>query len=135
MQLAVGTLAAAASVSLLKGFSATSCPWDLQHYGGVASYVPHWTRGADGGAGHCFPAGHAASGFAFVSGGFAFREHEPRIARLWLLAALAAGLLLGLAQQWRGAHFMSHTLWTAWTCLAVAWAIDRSCGSRRSGVA
>ena len=24
--------------------------------------------------------------------------------------------LLGLAQQMRGAHFMSHTLWTAWLC-------------------
>ena len=39
--------------------------------------------------------------------------------------AAGAGLLLGLGQQWRGAHFMSHTLWSAWICwmvgLAMAW--------------
>jgi len=39
-------------------------------------------------------------------------------------AALAAGLVLGLAQQARGAHFMSHTLWSGWVCWCVAWAVD-----------
>ncbi len=33
---------------------------------------------------------------------------------------LLAGLLLGAAQQLRGAHFMSHTLWTGWICWSVA---------------
>ena len=41
-----------------------------------------------------------------------------------MLAALAAGLLLGLSQQWRGAHFMSHTLWTGWVCWCLAWGLD-----------
>jgi membrane-associated PAP2 superfamily phosphatase len=43
---------------------------------------------------------------------------------VWLIAAVVCGLVLGLAQQWRGAHYMSHTLWTAWVCWSVALAID-----------
>ncbi|MBC5765040.1 phosphatase PAP2 family protein [Ramlibacter albus] len=124
LQLAVSTLVAAAAVSLLKGFSVTSCPWDLQQFGGVAQYVSHWSQLADGGAGHCFPAGHASSGFVFVAGWFAFRDNDRSHAATWLAGSLAAGTLLGIAQQLRGAHFMSHTLWTAWICCATCWALD-----------
>ncbi|WP_046111515.1 phosphatase PAP2 family protein [Aquincola tertiaricarbonis] len=127
LQLAVSTLAAALAVSVLKGFSSTSCPQELALFGRSAQYLSHWRwpGTADGGSGHCFPAGHASAGFAFVSGWFAFRRAGLRgQADGWLLAALAAGLLLGLAQQARGAHFMSHTLWSAWLCWVVAWAMD-----------
>jgi membrane-associated PAP2 superfamily phosphatase len=124
LQLAVSTLLAAAAVSTLKGLRVTSCPWDLQQFGGVAQYVSHWSRVADGGAGHCFPAGHASSGFAFAAGYFAFRDNDPGHAKAWLAGALAVGTLLGVAQQLRGAHFMSHTLWTAWICFATCWALD-----------
>jgi membrane-associated PAP2 superfamily phosphatase len=41
-----------------------------------------------------------------------------------LALALAAGSVLGLSQQMRGAHFMSHTLWTAWLCWTLAWLVD-----------
>lgn len=126
LQLAVTTLAAALVVSLLKGFSATSCPWDLAGFGGVAHYVPHWVLGVpDGGPGHCFPAGHASSGFAFLGGYLVFRGRDSRVARIWLAAALVAGFLLGITQQLRGAHFMSHTLWTAWICWSVALLLER----------
>ncbi len=109
-------------ISTLKQFSASSCPWDLQLFGGKASYVPHWVWGlSDGGPGHCFPAGHASAGFAWVAGYFALTGNAPRAARYWLIAALAAGFVLGLAQQLRGAHYMSHTLWTAWLCWTWAW--------------
>ena len=43
---------------------------------------------------------------------------------IWLGVAVVAGLALGLSQQLRGAHYMSHTLWTAWVCWAVGFAID-----------
>lgn len=122
LRLATATLLAALAVSLLKGLSATSCPWDLRDYGGLARYASHWSQKPDGGSGHCFPAGHASSGFAFVSGYFAFRDTDAAVARAWLAAALGAGLLFGAGQQLRGAHFMSHTLWTAWICWVVAWA-------------
>jgi membrane-associated PAP2 superfamily phosphatase len=126
LQLAVTTLAAACVVALLKGMSATSCPWDLSAYGGMTPYVPHWSAISDGGPGHCFPAGHASSGFAFLGGFFAFRGETPGLARCWLATATAAGLLLGIGQQLRGAHFMSHTLWSGWLCWLVALVIDRA---------
>jgi membrane-associated PAP2 superfamily phosphatase len=124
LQLAIGSLAAAFAISLLKAYSHTSCPWDLSAFGGVARYTSHWSVLADGGAGHCFPAGHASSGFAFMGGFMAFRDIDARLARRWLAAAAAGGLVLGIAQQLRGAHFMSHTLWTAWICWAVLALLD-----------
>jgi membrane-associated PAP2 superfamily phosphatase len=117
-------------VTLLKAGNSTSCPWDLGEFGGAAHYVSHWSGLADGGAGRCFPAGHAASGFSFVGGYFAFLRVDPQQARLWLQAACGSGLLLGLAQQWRGAHFMSHTLWTAVLCWCTALAIDATWPAR-----
>ena len=125
IQLVVGALLSLVIMAVMKRISATSCPWDIADFGGVGHYVSHWAWGVtDGGSGHCFPAGHASAGFAFISGYFALRHDLPRAARLWLAAALVAGFALGLAQQMRGAHFMSHTLWTAWLCWAASGLCD-----------
>jgi membrane-associated PAP2 superfamily phosphatase len=124
LQLALSTLLGALAVILLKNASHTSCPWELADFGGIARHVSHWSRAIDGGTGRCFPAGHAAAGFTFMGGYFAFRPTEPRTARTWLLAAFGSGLVLGVAQQWRGAHFMSHTLWTAVVCWLAGWYVD-----------
>lgn len=126
LQLPATALIASLVISLLKGASATSCPWDMAEFGGVAQHLSHWVGWSvhDGGGGHCFPAGHAATGFAFVGGYFALRSHLPRLARVWLVVALVVGFTLGAVQQVRGAHFMSHTLWTAWICWAVGWLAD-----------
>jgi membrane-associated PAP2 superfamily phosphatase len=126
VQLAATAFIASGLISGLKAFSHTSCPWDLHEFGGVATHVSHWLSWfrADGGSGRCFPAGHAATGFSFIGGYFAWRHESPTIARRWLLAAVVAGLALGVAQQLRGAHFMSHTLWTGWLCWMVCWLTD-----------
>jgi membrane-associated PAP2 superfamily phosphatase len=124
VKIAAATLLAAFAVSLLKHESRTSCPWDLAEFGGFARYASHWSGIVDGGTGRCFPAGHASAGFSFVAGYFGLRGVDAVAARRWLGTALAAGLLLGLAQQWRGAHFMSHTFWTAVICWIVALCVD-----------
>ena len=122
LQWAVSLLLALAVVGVLKNFSATSCPWDLAEFGGVVRYASHWALGVvDGGGGRCFPAGHASAGFAFIGGYFALRRRQPQAARWCLGGALVAGLILGGAQQVRGAHFMSHTLWSGWLCWTTAW--------------
>ena len=111
------TLVCLLLVPALKRVSATSCPWDLQIFGGVATYVSHWQFGvADGGPGHCFPSGHAVAAFAFVSGWFALRVHAPQAARCWLAGVVVLGAMFGLGQMVRGAHYASHTLWSAWIC-------------------
>ncbi|RJP67821.1 MAG: phosphatase PAP2 family protein [Comamonadaceae bacterium] len=107
-------------IPLLKQASSTSCPWSLVEFGGEAQYVPHWLLGyGDGGPGGCFPAGHASSAFGFLAGWFALRESAPRAARWWLILTVTIGLLLGWVQMMRGAHYLSHSLWTAWICWAV----------------
>jgi membrane-associated PAP2 superfamily phosphatase len=114
------TLAAVLLVPAIKRVSLTSCPWDLAEFGGVAQYVSHWRWGVgDGGAGHCFPSGHAAGAFAFLSGYFVLRPREAQWARRWLIGVLVVGALFGTAQLVRGAHYPSHTLWTAWLCWAI----------------
>ncbi|WP_409169936.1 phosphatase PAP2 family protein [Variovorax sp. H27-G14] len=124
-QLALTVLASVIAVSMLKHASQTSCPWDLQEFGGAARYVSHWSWGVnDGGPGGCFPAGHASAAFAYVGGYFVLRRVSARAAAVWLGVAVVAGFVLGVSQQLRGAHYMSHTLWTAWVCWVVGFAID-----------
>lgn len=126
LALAVTVLLSLGIVVAIKGTSHTSCPWDLAEFGGIGRYVSHWHWSLlDGGAGHCFPGGHASTGFAFMAGYFAFRHHAPRVAWIWLVLALVAGSVFGGVQQVRGAHFMSHTLWTAWLCWTTAWGVDQ----------
>jgi len=125
MQLWVSVLGGLVVISVLKRLSDTSCPWDLQAFGGTAEHVSHWAIGRrDGGGGHCFPAGHASAGFAFIGSWFALHRRLPRLARAWWWASVAAGVLLGLSQQMRGAHFMSHTLWSGWLCWTTGALID-----------
>ncbi len=115
--LVAGILLAALLVQLLKRGSLSSCPWDLQAFGGTARYVSHWRWGvADGGGGHCFPAGHASTAFSFLAGWFWLRPWAPHAARWWLALALLAGLVFGVVQMARGAHYLSHVLWAGWFC-------------------
>jgi membrane-associated PAP2 superfamily phosphatase len=101
----------------IKRVSLSSCPYELAEFGGLAQYVSHWRWGvADGGPGHCFPSGHAVSAFGFFGLYFMWRWQAPRRARAMLVAVLLTGLLFGAAQLARGAHYPSHTLWTAWLC-------------------
>lgn len=137
VQLVVSAALAWSLVAFLKFSSRTSCPWDLDDFGGVAHYVIHWMGWAvsDGGAGRCFPAGHVTVGFAFIGGFFALQTDAPRQAATWLASALAVGFALGIVQQFRGAHFMSHTLWSAWLCWTVGWVSDRLFANERQGTA
>lgn len=123
------------AVNLVKNQSLTSCPWDLQAFGGSLPYVSHWHSAvSDGGPGRCFPGGHASSAFSFLAVALPWllppagheRDRRPGLKRLG--AVLALGALLGAVQTVRGAHYPSHTLWTllicAWVALA-GWALAR----------
>ena len=122
--LALSVLLATTLVAWFKTWSNMDCPWDLLRYGGQRPYVEllhlrpiGLTRGA------CFPAGHASAGYAWMALYFFFLMARPQW-RWWGLAAGAgAGLLFGISQQLRGAHFISHDLWTAMICWATALAL------------
>lgn len=112
-------------INVIKHTSATSCPWDLAEFGGVARHISHWALFVrDGGPGQCFPSGHSSAAFAFFSLYFLFRHHDAARAKRYLAAICAAGLVLSLTQILRGAHYPSHALWTAWLCWGTCCAAD-----------
>ena len=114
-------------VPAIKRISLSSCPWELAEFGGAARQLSHWRWGVpDGGPGHCFPSGHAVSAFAFFGLYFLWRDHDRRFAWACLWAVIGTGLLLGSAQLVRGAHYPSHTLWTAWLCWTICVVADRA---------
>jgi membrane-associated PAP2 superfamily phosphatase len=116
-----GVIAALLVIQFLKRRSLTSCPWDYQVFGGIAQDISHWKFGVrDGGPGHCFPAGHPSAGFAFLTVPAFVMLSSPRHAKILLVGVLMLGALLGATQVVRGAHFVSHVLWSAWWCGAVA---------------
>lgn len=115
------SLLCAVVISLLKHKSQISCPWNFAEFGGSAHKLAHlsfaaWRGSGDGGPGRCFPAGHVSNAFALVGGTFVLRTVSLRASRLWLVAVCLLGLVLGVTQLVRGAHFASHSLWTAWIC-------------------
>ena len=112
------------AVVLLKGISRTSCPWDVDAFGGTLPYVSHWNwLASDGGPGRCFPGGHASTAFAFLPVALWLRFSHPGLAKASLALVLLVGLGLGWVQQMRGAHYFSHNLWTLWVCGFTAWAL------------
>lgn len=132
----LATLACLAAVALVKRVSLTSCPWDLHEFGGAARYVSHWALGLrDGGGGHCFPSGHASAAFAFLCGGWALGRAYPRAARAWVVAVVSLGVVYGIGQMLRGAHYPSHTMWTAWICWALTVAVAQAGSWRVSRLA
>lgn len=108
----------------IKRHSATSCPWDLQEFGGVAQHLSHWQgllkpQIGDGGPGRCFPSGHASGAFSFLAIGFVLRRLAPASGRRWIAGLCVLGLVFGAAQMARGAHYASHTFYTAWLCATI----------------
>lgn len=73
--------------------------------------------------GHCFPGGHASTGFALLAGFFVYRLCNPKRAKQFLIIGAIAGFILGWGQMMRGEHFLSHNLWTAWIIYALNCAV------------
>ncbi|MFO0291765.1 MAG: phosphatase PAP2 family protein, partial [Rhodospirillales bacterium] len=122
---AAATVGVLVAVPALKRVSRTSCPWDVVDYGGTVPWVSHWALSvADGGPGHCFPSGQAVAACAFRVPALAWRRQHPGRARVARAAVLAVGALFGAVQVLRGAHYLSHVLWSAWLCAAMAVAVD-----------
>ena len=123
-EIVVGITLSLITISTLKSFSLTSCPWELQAFGGRAIHVSHWLWGvSDGGSGRCFPGGHVSSALAFLGMALPWlvsdSASQRKTGQYILGIVLAMGLLLGMTQTLRGAHFPSHTLWTGFLCWAV----------------
>jgi membrane-associated PAP2 superfamily phosphatase len=109
------------AVVAMKYFSPRHCPWDIDIFGGYAPYIklleayPSSIK-----LGHCFPAGHASTGFCLLAFYFVGRKlGNVRLARAGLALGLIAGVGLGFVRVMQGAHFLSHVLSTAVVCWIV----------------
>lgn len=119
--LALSMLLSTLAVSWIKSWSNMDCPWDIDGLGGVRPYLTLFElRSTSLPRASCFPAGHASGGYAWMALYFFFAMTRPQWRLRGLAVGLAAGLLFGIGQQLRGAHFLSHDLWTAAICWFVA---------------
>jgi membrane-associated PAP2 superfamily phosphatase len=121
LYVSTATLVGAAIVGLAKHFSSHACPWDLAMFGGSAPYHPLLAvhaalRNVDG----CFPAAHPLAGYAWLAVGFALYPVARRRAWQAWAVAFVLGTLFGAVQIVRGAHFVSHVLWSAW----IVWGVN-----------
>lgn len=112
------------SVGLLRAISNVDCPWSLDLFDGTRPYV-HLLGDRPDSLPHarCFPGGHSSSGFALFAFYFLFAERRRAIALACLTGAVVVGGIFSIGQEARGAHFLSHDLWSAafawFSCLGV----------------
>jgi len=107
----------------LKFFSLSPCPWHSIGFSPDARVAPgllhlfsfhHQLSG-------CFPAGHSSGGFGFLSLYFAHLIIKKKRNLLYLLPGLIIGVLFGIAQEMRGAHFISHDFATIFISIFSSW--------------
>lgn len=114
----VSALITVAIVNLMKEYSALDCPWDLARYGGEKTFISLFDPRITGQSpGACFPAGHASGAYCWLGLFFLARHFRPQWRFKALGGVLTLGVIFGIAQQLRGAHFISHDLWT----LYISW--------------
>ena len=125
--LALSAILVPVCISVLKHFSDSHCPWDLQRYGGREPYVRLLEMLPAGVApGQCLPAGHASSALWLLGLCVFWLPHRPRMAALVGGLMLMFGLAVGWMQQLRGAHFLTHTLWSMWIAVFVVAVLYRT---------
>lgn len=134
LALCVGT--GAGFVAAAKEVTDRHCPREMDVFGGSIPY----TRLFDGTPagyppGHCFPAGHASGALSFVGLYFVARARRSPHAGWWLAPAVLLGGAFALAQQARGAHFLSHNLWAAAVCWYAALGLSFALGGSLAGAA
>lgn len=120
LSIALGTSA----VALLKETTNINCPRSLAEFGGQRPYIHLFAeRLTAEPRARCFPGGHSSSGFALFALYFLYLKRNGRVARMFLALALAVGTLFAFGQEARGAHFLSHDIWSAaimwFACLSV----------------
>ena len=118
----LAAIVSVALVNLIKVTTQIPCPWHLSRYGGELPWLSPLTSLLQNSGRECFPAGHASGAYGWLGAYFFARKHWPAGQYLVLAGIVVVGLIFGIAQQLRGAHFLSHDLWTIWLCWSIAFA-------------
>ncbi len=107
-------------IGIIKHYSNHSCPWSILDLHTQIQFIPQLGNGG------CFPGGHSGLGYAWCAGFFAFYKIDKRRAYFYLFAGIILGTGMGLTQMMRGAHFLSHNLWTFWMTWAIGLSLNAS---------
>ncbi len=111
-------------VNMLKHLTHIYTPWDLRIFGGDRPYIRLLDPVPDNAPiGHAFPAGHASGGYCLFSLYFVMLRSRSSHRFSGFLLGMALGLVFGLGQQIRGAHFPSHDLFSMVICWYAAMAV------------
>ena len=111
-------------IKYLKSITTLPCPWNMKIYGGTREFQSFWSLfNYDHRIGYCFPSGHASAGYGFLSLYFAKSLHQKPDIK-YFYPGILLGLVYGLTQQFRGAHFLSHDLGTILLCLWIPWSLS-----------
>lgn len=123
-------------IDTLRYFSVMHCPWSVIAFGGAAPYIDLLSAAPPGmHPGRCFPAAAVSSGSWLLSLALLwYPQRKLRSAALGV-AALGVAFAIGWAQQMRGAHFLSHTVWSLWLSWAVIVLLHWICGAWREAEA
>lgn len=125
--LVLAVLVSTLAVSWIKSWTNMDCPWDLRGLGGLRPYIPLFaSRPLSLPHNACYPAGHASAGYAWMALYFFFLMVRPQWRWRGLAIGVGAGLVFGIAQQLRGAHFLSHDFMTAAVCWVSACLLYRA---------
>lgn len=115
--LLAASLAGPAIVAVCKHMTHIYSPWYLDIFGGARPYIRLFDAAPEGAKiGNAFPAGHSSGGFAFFSLYFLALAYKPSLRYVGLAVGLCLGMAFGAAQQVRGAHFLSHDLFSLVIC-------------------
>lgn len=115
--LMVAGLTGPAIVAGLKSITHIYSPWDLQIYGGTMPHVLLFDAIPAGApVGHGFPGGHSSSGFAYLSLFFLLTTMRHKYRWYGLLFPLGLGMVFSATQEIRGAHFLSHDVFSFVIC-------------------
>lgn len=118
----ISTLMTILTVFSLKRWSTLPCPWNSTLFGGGSIRPSIWQMFSPGlPSAHCFPGGHSSAGYAFLSLYFGYFCVYGRRSWISLLPGLVLGVIFGLTQQMRGAHFLSHDMGTIFVSITSSW--------------
>ncbi len=120
--LCIGISAAVAAMG--KQLTNMDCPWSLTRYSGDQPYVSLFSDRPDYlPRAACFPGAHSIGAFALFAFYFVWHRQHPRRAAAALVTTTFLGLVYAGTQWVRGAHFVSHDLWSA----MLAWLVCLGC--------
>lgn len=119
-------------VTYFKSHTVIYCPWDVSLFGGAKPHVKLFDRIVGSLAvGHCFPAGHSSLGFTWVNLYFFWLVVKPEYKFYGLATGLLMGLVFAAAQEIRGAHFLSHDLFSLALCWFCSFTVFMLCYGRQ----